>query len=546
MNTGMGDSMQQTADGEHIIIFFVAFGFKFFFLLYGQSGSHKQHCSLIFLISLRKFLITLSPAKGECMQRKQLKYKASLAILTLTLLLSFAPVCHAADNATNFNTICNWLEINLPDYFSPKAETFETSGFLIRYYQNTNTYVGTINGDFYVLGGAFGNEVVYVGTNEYLLNLISPPETNSFVKTFGGTDDDSGESVQQTADGGFIIAGQTQSSGSGNYDVYLLKTDSSGNETWAKTFGGTEWDEANSVQQTTDGGFIIVGYTLSFGAGGGDVYLIKTDSSGNETWAKTFGGTGYDYGSSVQQTTDGGFIITGYTESYGFEEKDVYLIKTDSNGNETWARIFRCTDFGGTKYHYGESVQQTTDGGFIIAGSRYTWSNDTGSDKDIYLLKTDSNGNEIWAKTFGGTEWNEGYSVQQTTDGGFIIAGRTSYRGNYEVNLIKTDSSGNEIWSKTFGSTGYDSGSSVQRTTDGGYIIAGYTNSYDRKSDVYLIKTDSSGNETWSKTFGGTDGDSGSSVQQTTDGGYIIAGFTKSFGAGNGDVYLLKTDSNGN
>jgi len=184
------------------------------------------------------------------MQRKQPKCKALLAALTLTLLLSFTPVCHAADNLTNFNTICNWAETTLPDYFSPMGvQTFETSGYLIRYYENTNTYVGTINGNFYILGGAFGNEVVNAGTMEYLLTLINPPETITFAKTFGGTSSDHGFSVQQTADGGYIISGDTWSV-PGGYYVYLLKTDNNGNEIWAKTFGGTSYDYGYSVQQT--------------------------------------------------------------------------------------------------------------------------------------------------------------------------------------------------------------------------------------------------------------------------------------------------------
>ena len=215
------------------------------------------------------------------MQRKQPKCKALLAALTLTLLLSFTPVCHAADNLTNFNTICDWAETTLPDYFSPMGvQTFETSGYLIRYYENTNTYVGTINGNFYILGGAFGNEVVNAGTMEYLLTLINPPETITFAKTFGGTSSDHGFSVQQTADGGYIIGGDTWSV-PGGYYVYLLKTDNNGNEIWAKTFGGTSYDYGYSVQQTTDGGYIIAGYIYSSGTDGKDVYLIKTDSNGN-------------------------------------------------------------------------------------------------------------------------------------------------------------------------------------------------------------------------------------------------------------------------
>jgi hypothetical protein len=343
---------------------------------------------------------------------------------------------------------------------------------------------------------------------------------------------DRGSSVQQTTDGGYIITGYTQS------DVWLIKTDSNGDEVWNQTFGGGSDDFGFSVQQTTDGGYIITGTTYSFGNGGGDVWLIKTDSQGQEEWIQTFGGSNDDWGWSVQQTTDGGYIITGSTYSFGNGAADVWLIKTDSNGNEEWNQ-----SFGGSDEDEGIGVQQTTDGGYILTG--YTQS-------DVWLIKTDSQGNEEWNQTFGeigGSNTDTGNSVQQTTDGGFIIAGWTHSFGNGwgDVWLIKTDSNGNEEWNKTFGGSGSDYGFSVQQTTDGGYIITGYTESFGNGDyDVYLIKTDSQGNEEWSKTFGGGDYDRGSSVQQTTDGGYIITGGTESFGNGSSDVWLIKTDSNGN
>ena len=363
--------------------------------------------------------------------------------------------------------------------------------------------------------------------------LDAPPVV--WEKTFGGSSRDEGWSVQQTTDGGFVIAGGTSSFGAGGDDVYLIKTDSEGNLLWEKTFGGSSWDSAHSVQQTTDGGFIIAGYTGSFGAGNDDVYLIKTDPNGEMLWQNTFGGSKWDYGYSVQQTTDGGFIIAGDTSSFSaWPYSDVYLIKTDSVGNMQWQKTF-----GGSHFDFGWSVQQTADGGYIIAGDTKSFGG-APFREDLYLIKTDTNGNLLWQKTFiVSLSWA---AVQQTTDGGYIIvAGST---------LIKTDTNGNLLWQKTFGgfSRGFSCGSSIQQTTDGGFIISGDTSSFGADpdyTDVYLVKTDSAGNLLWQKTFSGSSYDRGRSVQQTTDGGFIIAGTTYSFGAGYGDVYLIKVGFEG-
>jgi hypothetical protein len=360
-------------------------------------------------------------------------------------------------------------------------------------------------------------------------------------RTYGGTDRDVGYSVQQTSDSGYIIAGLTYSFGAGNFDVYLIKTSAAGDTLWTRTYGGTDDDRGYSAQQTSDGGYIIAGFSEFLGAEWYDVYFIKTDANGDTAWTRTCGGTGVDAGRSVQQTSDGGYIIAGYTESFGAGNLDVYLIKTDASGDILWTGTY-----GGTGDDGGLSVQQASDGGYIIAG--YTSSFGVGG-RDVYLIKTSVSGDTVWTRTYGGTGDDGGLSVRQASDGGYIIAGFTEPfgAGDYDVYLIKTDASGDTLWTKTYGGTNNDYGSSVQQTSDGGYIIAGYTESFGAGNlDVYLIKTDASGDTLWTKTYGGTNNDYGSSVQQTSDGGYIIAGYTESFGAGNLDVYLIKTDANGN
>ena len=350
------------------------------------------------------------------------------------------------------------------------------------------------------------------------------PVGGTFIKKYGGTDRDEGTCVQQTTDGGYIITGSTRSFGNGNYDVWLIKTDSVGNKVWDRTFGGTDSDSGWSVQQTTDGGYIITGKTRSFGAGETDAWLIKTDSTGNMMWNKTFGATWFEAGWCVQQTSDGGYILTGIE----------WLIKTDSAGNKEWDKYY-------FENKFCFSVQQTTDEGYIISGGIESY------DMDVLLIKTDSAGNMVWNKTFGGTGYDLGRCVQQTTDGGYIISGyKGGGCGQDDVWLIKTDSAGNMVWNRIFGGENIDLGLCVQQTSDDGYIITGYTCSFGVNiSDVWLIKTDSTGNMMWNRTFGGADGDRGWYVQQTTDGGYIITGKTESFGAGWGDVWLIKTDENG-
>ena len=378
--------------------------------------------------------------------------------------------------------------------------------------------------------------------NLILTLIITLPLTlwgQGWEQTFGGEGNDIGTSVQQTTDGGYIITGYTYSFGNGSNDVYLIKTDGYGSELWSQTFG-LEYSSGRSVQQTTDGGYIITGYSNSIGSNG---HLIKTDENGNELWSQTFGGEEGDLGSSVQQTTDGGYIIcgTGPSLSNGNGSSDIYLMKTDENGIEEWIK-----NFGGEDDDVGYSVQQTNDGGYIITGETSSFGN---GGQDVYLIKTDEDGNQQWYQTFGDEDFDRGCSVQQTNDGGYIITGHITSLENisFDVYLIKTDENGNELWSQTFGGEEGDFGNSVQQTTDGGYIVCGKSRCCGNgSSDVYLIKTDENGSELWSQTFGGEGNDSGLSVQQTQDGGYIISGKIDSLLDGYVDVYLIKTDGYGN
>ena len=348
-------------------------------------------------------------------------------------------------------------------------------------------------------------------------------------RNYGGAGNDEGYSVQQTSDGGYIVAGRTWSFGNGS-QVYLIKTNASGDTLWTRNYGGVDYDEGRSVQQTTDGGYIVAGYTYS------QVYLIKTNASGDTLWTRNYGEAGYyDEGRSVQQTTDGGYVVAGRTTSFG-NYYQVYLIKTNAFGDTLWTRTY-----GGVDYEEGSSVQQTTDGGYIVAGYSYS----PGNGSQIYLVKTNASGDTLWTRNFGGTILDWGHSVQQTQDGGYVVAGYTYTLGNAgQAYLVKTNATGDTLWTRNYGGTDWDQGRSVQQTQDGGYIVAGYTTSFGDSNQVYLLKTNASGDTLWTRNYGGAGDDYGWSVQQTTDGGYIVAGWTGSFGNGV-QVYLIKTDENG-
>ena len=352
----------------------------------------------------------------------------------------------------------------------------------------------------------------------------------SFERWYGGEDEDWGTSVQQTQDGGYIITGYTGDYN--HFDVYLIKTDALGNEIWSRTYGGEDNDEGHYVQQTRDGGYIIVGNTNSFGAGYKDIYLIKTDSLGNESWSQTYGGESIENGYSVQQTWDGGYIIGGDTHSFG-DGGDIYLIKTNSLGNEIWSQTY-----GGDDVDHGGFMQLTQDGGYIVAGTTNSFGAVEG---DFYLIKTDSLGNESWSQTYGSNEEEQGTCVQQTQDGGYIIGGITGSPFASDIFIVKVDSLGNDSWSGTYDDDEIDWCYSVQQDRDGGYIIGGNKGSYYEGIDLFLFKIDYQGNESWFSTFGGDELEMGGRVQLTQDGGYILVGMTMSYGEGDGDVYLVKT-----
>jgi hypothetical protein len=358
-------------------------------------------------------------------------------------------------------------------------------------------------------------------------------------RTYGGTKTEVTNSVVQTNDGGYALAGYTSSFGAGGQDMWLVKTDTAGNHLWNKTYGGTSYDGAYSLLQTSDGGYALGGSTGSFGAGYDDVWLVKTDGAGNMLWNKTYGGANYDEAYSLVQTNDGGYALAGYTYSSS-GDAEFYLAKTDGSGN-----LLLNKTYGGTLDDVAWSVVHTNDGGYALAG--WTYSFGAGYD-DVWLVKTDGAGNMLWNKTYGGANYDGAYSLVQTNDGGYALAGYTYSLGAglSDMWLVKTDGAGNMLWGRTYGGTNYEEARSVVQTIDEGYVLGGFTGSFGPgEYDMWLVRTDGSGNMLWSRVFGGTGSDGIRSVSQTSNGGYALAGYTYSFGVGDCDMWLVKTDQRG-
>lgn len=304
--------------------------------------------------------------------------------------------------------------------------------------------------------------------------------------------------------------------------------------TFQKTYNKTIYDFGTSIEQTSDSGYVVTGYSGSMFTNSADVYLVKTDMNGNLVWDKTYGGTLNDYAKCVKQTTDGGYIIVGGTKSFGASTTRIYLLKVLSNGSLSWTKTFSGANYG---IYQGNDVKQTTDGGYIITGTAQDGVLNT---EHSFLIKTDSNGNLLWTRTYVGGTIEFCSSVQQTFDGGYIVVGNKNYVGtnNHGVYLLKTDSTGSVLWSKMYGRWVYGGIQYVQQTSDSGYVIATSIDSIGAgANDVYIIKTDPNGDTLWTKTYGGPNHDYGLFVQQTLDNGYLITGNTSSSASGIPDAY---------
>jgi hypothetical protein len=283
-------------------------------------------------------------------------------------------------------------------------------------------------------------------------------------KTYGWGENDQVFSVTRTHDGGYIAAGVTESYSAGRRDVYVIKVDNNGNKEWEKIFGGEKEDEANCVIQTEDGGYMIAGMTFSSGVGGGDVYLLKLNRNSELEWEKTYGGKAKDFANHIEQTDDGGYIVVGY----GGEKRDIYVLSLDGKGNVRWEKMF-----GGENFDVGNYIISTNDGGYIIAAITQPKKNGV---TEVYIIKLKNNGMKQWERKIGGEDHCGSRAVKQLENGGYIVVGTTKNNENHidNVFLMELDSEGNTRWMETFGGRNIAYGNGVVVPRPGRYVFTGY------------------------------------------------------------------------
>ncbi len=361
-----------------------------------------------------------------------------------------------------------------------------------------------------------------------------PPEIE-WSRTYGGLDNEFLNSVDQTNDGGYIMTGWTWSYGEGENDIYVIKTDESGDSLWSHTFGGVEKEYSWSVRATSDGGVIVGSETNTFSEAYYDAYNAKIDADGDTVWTQLYGGLGSDWCGSIEEVPGDGFIFTGSTSSMGAGVADIWLVKTDSDGETEWIR-----PCGGPDYDYGYSVCVVEDGGYAACGATLSFGE---GDRDVYLVRVDEQGDTLWTRTYGTENTENGLSIKNTQDGGFIIAGffKELVSEDNSVLVIKTDSEGEVEWFNIYGGGSNDKGNDVVQTTDGDFLVVGSTASFGAgETDAYILKLNAEGDTLWTTTVGSESRENGQEIRLTSDGGFFIGGQVFSMESMSQDYWLVK------
>jgi hypothetical protein len=359
----------------------------------------------------------------------------------------------------------------------------------------------------------------------------------TWAKSFGGASNENVfRAVSRSMDGGYLIAGDTNTFGAGSTDVWVIKLNEGGVE-WQKTYGGTKSDTTRAMDATSDGGYVIASRSNSFG-GGSNFWVLKIDSAGGIDWQKSIGGTKSEIPHAIQQTSDGGYIVGGFTNSFGASSKDFYVVKLDPDGSIEWENRY-----GGSGGDVIRFVLQTSDGGYLVTGFTHSF----GTRGDIMILKLDEDGGIEWQKRYGGAKFEEPSTILEVSDGYIVMEQSSSFTPSTDAWIFKIDFDGEFIWQRTFGGKGgMDELSSAMLTDDGGFIAAGETSSnFIPSEDFWAVKFDSEGMPEWQKRYGGSQIDSVESMDLTPEGGAIMVGTTRSFGAGNLDIWGVRVNSDG-
>ncbi len=361
-----------------------------------------------------------------------------------------------------------------------------------------------------------------------------------FLKVFKSSPyDQEGQDILPTADGGYLICGYTTNSTINDCDVLLIKSDWFGNELWRKTFGGAKPDFPYHMLATSDGNYFLVGYSQSYGGGDYDILLLKVSPNGDLLWQKTYGGNGNDLARDIIATSDGNYMIVGWSKAAGQPDNNANLIKIDPAGTEIWNK-----KFGSSADDFGNCIKTTSDGGYIMVGQTYGLGASGG---DAWLVKLNSSGDTTWTKRFGGAQNDEGYYLTVAPDGGFVFLVRDSSNAgqDIDVRMIKTDASGTVLWNKVYGGNQKDTPKMVQNTADGGFIVAAISRSFGWiNPDMWILKCTSTGDTTWTRHYGGAANEHCYVVREMSDGSYIAVGKAASYGP-DFDPIFVKMNSQG-